>query len=251
MVEKYNVWYEPAGENRRLYVYLPDNYYESRERYPVVYMFDGQNVFFNEDATYGTCWGMKEFLDGWWKKVIVVGIECAQDARRLSEYCPYDVQLSFSGDAVEGLGDVTFKWLIQSLKKHIDKTYRTYPLRECTAIAGSSMGGLMAMYGVLHYNEYFSKAAVVSPAISDVYEQLLYEFNNHEIIPDTRVFFSWGTDEWPGHSMAGLSKKIYGLEKELQKHWCTTYIYCNKGGVHNEASWRKEIPTGMHFMWAE
>ena len=113
MVEKYNVWYEPAGENRRLYVYLPDNYYESRERYPVVYMFDGQNVFFNEDATYGTCWGMKEFLDGWWKKVIVVGIECAQDARRLSEYCPYDVQLSFSGDAVEGLGAVTFKWMIQ------------------------------------------------------------------------------------------------------------------------------------------
>ena len=192
MIIKRDFIYSPKGTSRPLHIYLPEHYFDSDKRYPVTYFFDGHNLFFDSDATYGKCWGLKEFLDGWWKKVIVVGIECAQDARRLSEYCPYDVQLSFSGDAVEGLGDVTFKWLIQSLKKHIDKTYRTYPLRECTAIAGSSMGGLMAMYGVLHYNEYFSKAAVVSPAISDVYEQLLDEFNNHEIIPDTRVFFSWG-----------------------------------------------------------
>ncbi|MEF2614646.1 alpha/beta hydrolase-fold protein, partial [Faecalibacillus faecis] len=38
----------------------------------------------------------------------------------------------------------------------IDQKYRTYPFRECTAIAGSSMGGLMAFYGVIKYNQYIS-----------------------------------------------------------------------------------------------
>lgn len=32
-------------------------------RYPVVYMFDGHNLFFDSTATYGTCWGLKEYMD--------------------------------------------------------------------------------------------------------------------------------------------------------------------------------------------
>ena len=252
MVEKYDVWYDPANENRKLRIYLPNNYYSTEERYPVVYMFDGQNLFFDREATYGTCWGMKEFLDKWGKKMIVVGIPCAQDIRRLSEYCPYDVNHSFVGNhegAIEGRGDKTMQWIIQSLKPHIDNTYRTYPLRECTAIAGSSMGGIMALYAVLRYNQYFSKAAVISPALGDVYENFLEEIQEHQLLPDTRVFFGWGTDEWSGHSMAGLAKQVYQIEKEIQKSWCTTYINCQHGGVHNESSWRKQIPIWMQFLW--
>lgn len=250
MVEKYEVWYEPAKENRMLYVYLPDNYYSTNEKYPVVYMFDGQNVFFNEDATYGTCWGMKEFLDGWWKKLIVVGVQCAPDQRRMSEYCPFDMNVSFFGD-VQGRGEETMQWLVNSLKPHIDKTYRTYKRRECTAIAGSSMGGMMSLYGVIHYNTVFSKAAVVSPAIGNAEEHFLQELKEHTLKPDTKVFFSWGTDEWKGHSMEGLSKVIYRLEKEIQRQWAVTYIMCQKGGVHNEASWRRQIGTWMQFLWAD
>ena len=51
-------------EERNLYIYLPDSYDWDRERYyPVLYMFDGHNVFFDSDATYGKCWGMKEYMD--------------------------------------------------------------------------------------------------------------------------------------------------------------------------------------------
>ena len=40
---------------RKAYVYLPESYEEDPERrYPVMYLFDGHNVFFDEDATYGT-----------------------------------------------------------------------------------------------------------------------------------------------------------------------------------------------------
>ena len=43
-----------------LHLWLPDDYEESNERYPVMYFFDGHNLFYNEDATYGKSWGLKE-----------------------------------------------------------------------------------------------------------------------------------------------------------------------------------------------
>ena len=55
-----------SGDAERLvYVYLPSEYAVSGKRYPVLYMFDGHNVFFESHATYGKSWGLKEFLEGW------------------------------------------------------------------------------------------------------------------------------------------------------------------------------------------
>ena len=86
MIIKRDFIYTPKGTNRPLHIYLPEGYFESEERYPVMYFFDGHNLFYNEDATYGKSWGLKEFLDGWNKKMIVVGIECGHDGEeRLSE----------------------------------------------------------------------------------------------------------------------------------------------------------------------
>lgn len=56
MVEKWDVTIpELTGrETRKAYVYLPDSYRGDPGRlYPVLYMFDGHNVFFDQDATYG------------------------------------------------------------------------------------------------------------------------------------------------------------------------------------------------------
>ena len=56
MVKKWSVSYPAVNgtEQRRVYVYLPTMYEADPDRrYPVLYMFDGQNVFFDEDATFG------------------------------------------------------------------------------------------------------------------------------------------------------------------------------------------------------
>ena len=74
-VIRFDNWYEPARENRCIHLYLPHGYDQSEERYPVLYMFDGQNLFFDEDATFGKSWRLKNFLDQWQKKMIVVGME--------------------------------------------------------------------------------------------------------------------------------------------------------------------------------
>ena len=64
MIDKWNITIpELTGEeSRRAYIYLPDSWQRNPElRYPVLYMFDGHNVFFDEDATYGKSWGLGEY----------------------------------------------------------------------------------------------------------------------------------------------------------------------------------------------
>lgn len=49
------------------------------------------------------------------------------------------------------------KWLVNTLKPYIDRHYRTKPGREYTGIAGSSLGGVLALYGGLKYQDVFSR----------------------------------------------------------------------------------------------
>ena len=164
MIIKKDAYYPPANQNRTLHIWLPDNYYETEERYPVMYFFDGHNLFDDNDATYGTCWGFRDFLSHWDKQIILVGMECSHEGdARLSEYCPYEKRMF--GKTIHGIGDATFQWIIHDIKPMIDREYRTYGHREATGIGGSSMGGIMAVYGGLAYNHVFSKAACVSPAV--------------------------------------------------------------------------------------
>ena len=61
MIEKGTILFPAAEgeEERAFYVYIPEmDPEEPDRRYPVLYMFDGHNVFFDEDATYGKSWGM-------------------------------------------------------------------------------------------------------------------------------------------------------------------------------------------------
>lgn len=249
MVTKFEVWFPPAGEKRRIHMYLPDDYCQSRERYPVVYMFDGHNLYFDEDATFGKCLGMKEFLDGWRKKILVVGIECSSDDwQRVKEYCPYHIQSRIYGD-LPGEGRQTMDWIVGELKDYIDQNFRTYPFREATAIAGYSMGGMMSLFAALRYNAYFSKAAVISPALLPAMEAFKREIAGTELNADTRIFFSWGTDEDSPEEVWNLSQSILYLEKEVQKKGARTYIQCQQGGHHNEGSWEHQVPVWMNFLW--
>lgn len=249
MVDKFYVHFSPAGEDRKIHLYLPDDYGQTEERYPVLYMFDGHNLYFDSDATFGKSLGMKDFLDGWYKKLLVVGIECSsEDLKRVHEYCPYHIQSRIYGE-IRGRGDETIRWIIQELKPCIDRTYRTYSHREATAIAGYSMGGMMALYAALRYHDCFSKAAVISPALLPAMEHFTNEIQNHAPFPDTRIFFSWGTDEDSPDAVGHLADSIRYLEKEVQKKGARTYLLCQQGGHHNEQSWEQQLPVWMRFLW--
>ena len=248
MVVKRSIFFSPAGEERRLHLYLPEDCGRGGERLPVLYMFDGHNLFFDHDATFGKSLGLKEFLDRWEKRLIVVGIECsAEDVTRVHEYCPFDIKSAIYGE-IRGRGEATMRFITQELTPMIDREYPTWPFREATAIAGYSMGGMLALYGVLRHNRYFSKAAVISPSVLPAMEAFRAEIVRDELSPDTRVFLSWGTNEY-GPADAQIERALYELEGRMQQKGATTYMHRHEGGQQNEVSWEKQVPVWMRFLW--
>lgn len=252
MIKKFDVYITPFHLTRKIHLYLPDDYDQSEERYPVIYMYDGHNLFFDHDATYGKSWGFKDYLDHEDKKFIVVGMECNHEGRqRLDEYSPYTVMNSYLGD-IHGLGDIYMKWVVEELKPYIDAHYRTIPFRECTMIGGSSMGGLMALYSVVKYNQYFSKAACLSSAIGFCFDEIKKDILESQLNPDTRVYLDWGSDESRNkQALAYASARNLEVSHILNQKQVSTYPYLIINGQHNEATWEKQIPIFMHYLWKE
>ena len=59
MLLKQDFFFRSLGANRPLHIRVPD---EGEGPFPVMYFFDGHNLFRDEDATYGTCWGLDRFM---------------------------------------------------------------------------------------------------------------------------------------------------------------------------------------------
>ena len=254
MIIKRDCIYTPKGKNRMLHIHLPEDYFDSTHFYPVMYFFDGHNLFSDADATYGKSWGLKEFLEQWGKQMIIVGIECGHEGyERLSEYLPYPATGWF-GEFVP-CGEMTMDWIVNEVKPLIDREYRTIPFRECTAIGGSSMGGIMSLYAAVHYNRWFSKAACVSSAIGPCMEPLFEDLKASDISPDTRVYLSWGTREAgkSRHDRGDRSSDTYRNNKAvadfLKGQKCAVMMDCQIGGGHCEADWEKLVPHFMDFLW--
>ena len=92
MLKKWNVTIPSlSGDHpRKTYIWLPDSYEEDPEkRYPVLYMFDGHNIFRDEYAAFGKSWGMEAYMEQTGKELIIVAVECNHEGNhRLMEYSP-------------------------------------------------------------------------------------------------------------------------------------------------------------------
>ena len=257
MLIKRDCIYTPKGKNRPLHIWLPEGYFQSREHYPVMYFFDGHNLFRDCDATYGKSWGLLPFLEGWDKEMIIVGIECGHEGQeRLSEYLPYPAKTGSHFDIFKPLGGDNMEWIVHEIKPMIDREYRTIPFRECTAIGGSSMGGLMSLHAAVHYNRWFSKAACVSTAMGFCMRPLMADMRANPMDPDTRIYLSWGTREAWGlknPNREDRSSKTHDWNKRVADQAASTgaavKMECQVGGGHCEADWEKLVPSFMDFLW--
>lgn len=253
MVHKWEVTIPdfPGAERRRAYVYLPTMYdSQPRRRFPVLYMFDGHNLFFNEDATYGKSWGLADYLDYTDTPLIVAAVECntSPDNSRLSEYSPFDFYDPMLRRTFAGRGKTTLNWYVKSFKPMIDRQFRTLKGQKHTFIGGSSMGGLMSLYAVSKYNHTFSRAMAMSPSLWVEGQQLADLIETVNIRPRTVVYMDYGSEEFRDFDVTA-------------PNWCrvtgalfTRGVCLNAriapGGNHSEASWQKQlpiaIPTLMH-----
>lgn len=237
-----------TGEKtRNAYVYVPDSLAPG-ERCPVLYMFDGHNVFFDSHATYGRSWRLGEWLDAHGTKLIVAAVECdhSPDGGRLSEYSPY----SFSGRAygsVEGRGRETMEWFVHVFKPEIDRRWPTKPGREDTMIAGSSMGGLMTVYALLRYNDVYGRGAALSPSIWVAPDKLKALAVRSRIAPDTVLYMDYGAGEMENH--AGMRRSFGAFGAKLMGCGVNLAMRIVPDGDHSEASWERQLPFVLETLF--
>ena len=241
----------PASRERRMYVYTPKDYEKSDRRYPVLYMFDGHNVFYDKHATYGKSWGMKEYLEKTKMPIILAAIECNPDGLvRLSEYSPWDIKLP-RHDLVKGRGKLTMDWITGVMKPEVDEAYRTLPDRENTLIAGSSMGGLMSIYAAVEYNDVFSRAASLSPSLWVSKRGMAELIRSADIAAPTMVYMDMGSAEAAEAKTLRMPEAMFNTAKLLAEKGADVAARIVPGAVHNEAAWEKRIPVFMDYLFGK
>lgn len=247
-----NQFYIPQlNRNRRIWLYLPPDYGTSSKKYPVLYMHDGQNLFSNATAPFGE-WEVDEALNnlhaqGDWG-CIVVGIDHGGQ-HRLDEYSPW-VHPQYGG----GQGDEYVDFITSTLKPYIDANYRTMPGRSSTAIAGSSMGGLISMYALAERQDVFSKAGVFSPAFWFSQGQAAAHVAAHPKQGNVRVYFLAGADE---ENDGGASNYVVEDIQAVVNAMSAAGFGPDEqsfnviaDGEHSEWFWRREFPAAYQWLFA-
>ena len=151
---------EILNEERKLIIYLPEDYYASENRYPVLYLLDGKTHFHH-----GT--GAVNFLSTYQiiPDMIVVAIV---NVDRNRDFSPVPVEsMPTTGGAEKFLG-----FLSEELVPNMDMDYRTSGFN---VLMGHSFGGTFAVYSLLTKPELFDAYIAVSPYLQYADDYLVKE----------------------------------------------------------------------------
>lgn len=164
------------NRSRRIWAYLPPDYYRTTKRYPVLYLHDAQHIFGSETGANVSDlvdWEFDEILDSIYAEtgqgIIAVGIEFDY-THQWDEYMPWtnynmDNWLDNTPDTIIGKGNQFLNFIVDDLKPMVDSRYRTLPDRENTGIGGGSRVALFSFYAGLRRPDIFSKVMSMSPAV--------------------------------------------------------------------------------------
>ena len=164
---------------------------------------------------------------------------------RLEEYSPFTFENSELG-RIKGRGKQYMHWLIKELKPYIDETYRTLPDRENTMIAGSSMGGLMALYAATTFNSVFQRAACLSPSLWVAPGKILELIARAHIRRDTCIYLDYGAKEMFNH--AANAEALFSTAHLLMTKRVNLTFRIVPDGTHCEASWANQVPIFMECL---
>lgn len=239
MIDKINLTLPaPAGEEERTaYIYVPDGA-KKGEGFPVMYLFDGQTAFYDETAPYGESIKLAELLEKRGTRIIVASIE-ADKENRLSEYSPFAFTSPFG--ASTGYGHKHLEWLTQVWKPAIDEKYPTMSDRAHTMLAGSSLGGLMALYGIAAFGDVFSAALAFSPSLWVNAAKMAKLLEG--VRPDSEIYFDYGENEMGNHEE--VKKSLMLACEALATSGANFAFRIAKGAVHNEGAWKKRLPSAL------
>ena len=149
------------------------------------------------------------------------------------------------------------RFIVEELKPFIDANYATRPGRDDTFLMGSSMGGIISLYGLIRYPEVFGGAACVSthwpstmmPDNPEANAPFL-DFLRHSIpAPGAhRLYFDFGTAELDAQ-YEPHQRQVDAVMRELGYEsgplWQTTKF---DGAGHNEGAWNARVHVPLTFL---
>ena len=229
-------------QDRDVAVWLPPGYHEHPDkRYPVLYMHDGQNMFDPQTSAFGVDWQIDEAADSLIKKgyispIIIVAIYNTPD--RWNEYNQGSV------------GDAYMNFIVNRLKPLIDKTYRTLPGREYTAVGGSSMGGLIAFVLLWVHSDVFLQAACISPALNIRGIDFVTPVKNYTGKKKAiRIYIDNGNVGLEDSLQTGIDSMLFALRERGYSEGDDLYYYYAPGAKHFESDWAERIWRPLIFMF--
>ncbi len=252
---------ELSNRQRKIRIFLPDGYYQNlRQRYPVLYMHDGQNLV--DPSSYsGYSWDIartlsrlqeEKIIDG----IIVVGIDSDPDYR-IPEYT-HVISKKALKFVKNNNNNSTFlpeahlygKFIVDTLKPYIDTNYRTKLERINTGIAGSSCGGNVSLYLGSIYNDVFGVIGAFSPAYWIVKEDIFERLTAKDFDKQTKIYHDMGGKEAPFALLTYIrnAKKIASILDSKQLDDNHHKFVIDWKATHTELFWQSRFPE--FIKWA-
>jgi predicted alpha/beta superfamily hydrolase len=249
---------------RHVEVWEPPDYQDTpSRRFPVIYMQDGQNLFDPQTSFLGVDWGIDAAMRGLIveqqiRAALIVGIW--NTPQRAQEYMPQRPlawtsrmrrarRQSEPAPTRKLLSDHYLRFILHELKPFIDQHYRTLPDQGDTFLMGSSMGGLISLYGVCEYPQVFAGAGCLSPhwparggIVVAYLEHGLPEAGSH------RLYFDYGTRTTdalyePYQRQVDQVMRMKGYMHG--EDWLTLKF---EGAEHSERAWRERVHLPLTFL---
>ena len=163
------VWYDSPtlGMTRRMFVYTPYGYADSKDKYPVLYLLHGAGG--DEDA-WSTMGRACQILDNLIEKGMAKPMICVMPNGNPTQYAAQTLMIPEkprdpNNQEMGMMGSAYPKSIVEDIVPFIEKTYRVDAKPKSRAIAGLSMGGGHTITTSLMYPGFFDYICPLSMGI--------------------------------------------------------------------------------------
>jgi len=238
---------------RMLRVWLPPGYKnpdQRSERYPVMYLNDGQDLFDVCTSIFSAQeWRVDEtatalIQSGKIPPLIIVGIDNAGKRDRPKEYLPFPDD-TLKPPVLRVRGKDYPKFLLDEVMPFINREYRTDPDPAKTGLGGSSYGAGIALYIVMKHPRRFGKLLLESPSLYAHDNYLLREADRFARWPD-KLFIGVGSINEPVDDVHRLRDTLRRQGLGIQR----LSVVEQPGAAHNEEAWAQRFPRALQFLYS-
>lgn len=229
---------------RRARVYVPPRAPKDRPS-PVLFMFDGQNLFHDEPSFAGG-WHLhstvRRLAVGGKRAPVIVGIDHGGEAR-IQELTPWPTEHG------GGRLDVLLDWLTGWLMPRVREEFHVAADPSAVGIGGSSLGGLAALYAHLRSPAHFGLALSMSPSLW-VGGGRMHVYAASQPKPETsRIYMDAGTLEGGGSVVAAGARLTSELKARGYGSDALKWVVARRG-KHSEEHWRRRAGKAIEFLFS-